>query len=39
MTWFHFYDQFLIGGDQDQGLDEDDKDYTSPLMELISSSS
>ena len=31
--------QFLVEEDLDQDLDEDDEDYTSPLMELISSSS
>ena len=32
-------DQLLMGEDWDQDLDEDDEDYTSPLMNLTSSSS
>ena len=31
--------QFLIGKDWDQNLDQDDEEYTSPLMGLITSSS
>ena len=31
--------QFLMGEDWNHELDKDDKDYTSPLMELIGYSS
>ena len=32
-------DHLLMGEEWDQDLDEDDEDYTSPLMNLTSSSS